>query len=142
MGDDVLEAPEPESADLREHRALVRDRLAHHDVEGAHPIGGYEQQPLRIHLVNVAHLATTDLLERQRARGHERHTRSASDAEASRSCLENGLNHLAQKLLHLLGRAARKSLGRHQILHVGGRECELRIGLQPLEQIVAQARRP
>ena len=38
---------EPERADLGEHRALAGDRLAHHDVERAHPVAGDEQQVRR-----------------------------------------------------------------------------------------------
>ena len=40
----ALEFAKPIGADLGQHRALHRNGLAHHDVEGADAVGGDEQQ--------------------------------------------------------------------------------------------------
>src|SRR3712207_7625573 len=51
-----------------QHRTLVRDGLAHHDVEGAHAVGREHEQPVPIHLVDVADLAAPH--ERERSEEH------------------------------------------------------------------------
>ena len=54
---DVLEAPAPPRAHLGQHLALVRYRLAHDDIKGAHAIGRDQQEPIGIDAIDVAHLA-------------------------------------------------------------------------------------
>ena len=67
--DHAAEALEPERAHLGEHRALPRDRLAHDDVERAHPVAGDEQQVVGVDLVDLAHLAAAQQRQRQPALG-------------------------------------------------------------------------
>jgi hypothetical protein len=48
---------QPPRGDLRKHGALIGNRLFHHDVERADPVGRHDQQPILAHIVDVAHLA-------------------------------------------------------------------------------------
>src|SRR5438105_3744822 len=47
---------EPERAELREHRALVRHGLPQHHVERAHAVARHEQQGVGVDLVHLTHL--------------------------------------------------------------------------------------
>src|SRR2546427_33114 len=77
------ELPEPEGAELGQHRALVRHRLLQDHVERAHAVAGDEEQRVRVHLVDLAHLATAQQRERQRARDERRgHTVTSAAAAA------------------------------------------------------------
>ena len=67
------ELAKPPGAHLCQHRALHRDRLGHHHVVGAHPVGRHQQEPVALDLVDVAHLAAGDPLQRQIARRHQQH---------------------------------------------------------------------
>ena len=53
-------AREPEIGNLREHPALVRDRIRQYDVKGRQPIGRHDEHVLIIDGIDVAHLATMD----------------------------------------------------------------------------------
>ncbi len=75
--DDVSRAGEPEIGDLVQHPPLVRDRVWQHHVEGGQPVRGDDEHALRIHFVDVAHLAFVDSLQAGQVgpvnslRGHE-----------------------------------------------------------------------
>ena len=84
----AFELPEPPGADLGQHRALHRDGLGHHDVEGADAVGGEQQHAVVADGVDIAHLAAPDAWQRQIAgehRGHRSgfHQRSAVAQGAS-----------------------------------------------------------
>ena len=80
----AFEPAEPPRADLRQHRALHRDRLRHHDVEGADAVGGEQQHAVVADGIDIAHLAAPDPWQGQIAgkhRGHERSLRAERPAE-------------------------------------------------------------
>ena len=61
---------EPVQRERGEHAALVGDRRRQDDVERRDAIGGDEQQPAVAGVVDLAHLAGGEMVERERAR-HE-----------------------------------------------------------------------
>src|SRR5262245_17971879 len=84
-----LEVAEPPRRDLRQHRALVRDRLGHHDVECAHAIRGDEQQAVVVDDVHFAYFAAAEVLKREGLELRDGHTRTSSRA-ACRCPASNG----------------------------------------------------
>ena len=62
-----VQAREPERAHLGEHRALVRDRFEHHDIERTDPVARHEQQCRVIDLVDLSHLPAPQQREWQLA---------------------------------------------------------------------------
>ena len=77
LGTDAAQPLEPEGADLGQYRALPRDRLAHDDIERAHPIAGHQQQMVRVRLVHFADLALAVQGQRQLALGEDGHVAAA-----------------------------------------------------------------
>src|SRR5512141_2919303 len=78
MADLRLELAQPPRRYLREHFALTRDRLAHHDVEGADTISCDEKHSTIIDCINVADLAPAKPREGQVSPRHQHQTRSSS----------------------------------------------------------------
>src|SRR5437763_7306277 len=77
------ELPEPEGAELGEHRSLVRHRLAHHHVERAHPVARDQKQDVPLDRVDLSHLAAPDEGEGEPARDERcRHTVTSAGAAA------------------------------------------------------------
>ena len=68
VGHDPGRLGEPEPRQPGEHPALVRDRRRQDDVEGGEPIRGDEQEPVRVHRVQVTDLAGADERPRRRHR--------------------------------------------------------------------------
>src|SRR6266567_8833174 len=75
MTDASVELAEPPCRDLRQHCAFERNRLAHHDVEGAHAIGCYKKDTLFVDGINVAHFPPPEERERKLSRCDEHQTR-------------------------------------------------------------------
>ena len=72
VGNHVAGLRKPEQRNLREHFALEGDRIRQNDVECRQAIRRDDQQMLRIHIVNVAHLSLMNLLETAQARLEKR----------------------------------------------------------------------
>ena len=85
MVHEALELPEPPRRDLCENRALVRNGLGHHDVEGADAIGGDEQQAVVVDDVDLAHLAASQVAQGNAGELGHGHTRTSS-ASVCRTC--------------------------------------------------------
>jgi len=68
---------EPEERETAEDTALVGDRRREHRVERTDAVGRHDQQPIA-DLVDVAHLAARDELQRQIARRHQHHRITSS----------------------------------------------------------------
>ena len=90
VGHYMAEPVEPEIGQGVEHASLVGDRLGHHDVERAEPIGGDDQQLVAADGVGVAHLAAVH--ERQgldagfeKAGGHGSSAKTRKSSEARRA---------------------------------------------------------
>ena len=60
VGQDMRQPVEPEIGQLREHLALVRNRVGQYGVEGGKAVAGDDQQPVVINGVNVADLAAPE----------------------------------------------------------------------------------
>src|SRR5678816_1354102 len=69
---------QPPGGDLRQHGALVRNRLGHHDVESADAIGRDEQQAIVVDDVHLADLAAAQVCEGEGLELRDRHTRISS----------------------------------------------------------------
>src|SRR3989442_7358314 len=80
--DDGREPPEPEGAELGEHRSLVRHGLAHHHVERAHPIARDQEQRVPVDFVHLADLAAPDEGQGEPA-GDQRHRHTVTSAVAA-----------------------------------------------------------
>ena len=64
---DVFQVLEPERRHRGQHPTLARDGLGHHDVERGDAIGRDHQQPAVAGVVDVAHLAGVQMIERHEA---------------------------------------------------------------------------
>ena len=69
----AFELAEPPGADLRQHRALHRNGLGHHDVEGADAVGGEQQHAVVADGIDIADLAAPDPWQGQIAGEHRVH---------------------------------------------------------------------
>jgi hypothetical protein len=65
MPDIAGELVQPPRGNLRQHNPFVRDRLRHHDVEGANAVGGDEKQAVVVDDVHLAHFAPTEMPKRK-----------------------------------------------------------------------------
>ena len=57
VGHKVAQKIKPEKRNLRQHPALVRDAGGQHVIKRGDAVGGHEQQPVFIQMVDVAHFA-------------------------------------------------------------------------------------
>ena len=80
----AFELAEPPRADLRQHRALHRNGLGHHDVERADAVGGQQQHAVVADGIDIAHLAAADPWQGQVAGEHRVHSVRLSRQAASR----------------------------------------------------------
>ena len=84
----VCQTLEPERANLGEHSAFIRNRLAHDNVECTHPVTGHQKQMLVVDLVDLPHLAFAKQWKREPALhqgglGQLHTTTSAASASAA-----------------------------------------------------------
>ena len=63
VGHQIAKKVKPEERELRQHPAFVRNAGGQHVIECRNPVGGHEQQTVRVQQIDITHLAAGVKLE-------------------------------------------------------------------------------